>query len=129
MTEREKMLAGKLYDISDPELVKAYEKADRLCKAYNDTYILYSLGNLVFGGNVDPDDRDACAVRMTFTVYEDRCDPPQIAIVPLRLTELSDGTDYRPVLAQGEEAERIVKRILKRSHKMDGFENGAWEDR
>ena len=39
MTEREKMLAGKLYDISDPELVKAYVKADRLCKAYNDTYI------------------------------------------------------------------------------------------
>ena len=54
------------------------------------------------------------------------CDAPQMTIVPLRLTELSDGTDYRPVLAQGEEAERIVKRILRRSHKMDGFENGTW---
>lgn len=95
-------------------------------ESYEDTYILYSLGNLVFGGNVDPDDRDACAVRMTFTVYEDRCDPPEIAIVPLRLTELEDGTDYRPVVAEGEEADRIVSRILKRSYKMDGFENGAW---
>ena len=27
-------------------------------EAYQDSYILYSLGNLVFGGNVDPDDRD-----------------------------------------------------------------------
>ena len=92
-------------------------------ESYEDTYILYSLGNLVFGGNVDPDDRDACAVRLTFNVYEDRCDPPEMTIVPLRLTELEDGTDYRPVIAEGE---RIVNRILKRSYKMDGFENGAW---
>ncbi|MBR5560499.1 MAG: CapA family protein [Clostridia bacterium] len=95
-------------------------------EAYEDTYILYSLGNLVFGGNVDPDDRDAYAARLTFNVYEDRCDPPQVTIVPLRLTELKDGTDYRPVVAQGEEADRIVSRILKRSHKMEDFENGTW---
>ena len=81
-------------------------------EAYQDSYILYSVGNLVFGGNVDPDDRDAYAARVTFTVHEDHAEAPQVTIVPLRLTELSDGTDYRPVLAQGEEAERIVKRIL-----------------
>ena len=39
MTEREKMLAGKLYDISDAELVPLYKKAGRLCKDYNDTYL------------------------------------------------------------------------------------------
>ena len=95
-------------------------------EAYEDTYILYSLGNFVFGGNVDPDDRDAYAARLTFTVYEDRCDAPEVTIVPLRLTELADGTDYRPVIAEGEEAERIVSRILKRSVNMDDFENGVW---
>ena len=96
-------------------------------EAYNDTYILYSLGNLVFGGNVDPDDRDAAAVRLTFTVHEDRADAPEMTIVPLRLTELSDGTDYRPILAQGDEAERIVKRILRRSSNMKEFVNGSWQ--
>lgn len=95
-------------------------------EAYNNAYILYSLGNLVFGGNVDPDDRDAYAARLTFTVYEDRCDPPELSIVPLRLTELTDGTDYRPIVAAGEEADRIVSRILKRSYKMEDFENGIW---
>ena len=95
-------------------------------EAYDDTYILYLLGNFIFGGNVDPDDRDAYAARLTFTVYEDRCDAPEVTIVPLRLTELSDGTDYRPVIAEGEEAQRIVNRILKRSHNMDDFENGVW---
>lgn len=102
-----------------PHIVQGIEQ-------YDDTYILYSLGNFIFGGNVDPDDRDAYAARLTFTVYEDRCDAPEVTIVPLRLTELSDGTDYRPVIAEGEEAERIVNRILKRSHNMDDFENGVW---
>lgn len=95
-------------------------------ESYEDSYILYSVGNLVFGGNVDPDDRDAYAARVTFTVYEDHADAPELTIVPLRLTELTKGTDYRPVLAEGEEADRIVSRILKRSYKMEGFENGAW---
>lgn len=92
-------------------------------EAYEDRYILYSLGNLVFGGNVDPDDRDALAARLTFTVYEDHADAPQLTLVPLRLTELDDGTDYRPVQATGEEAERIINRVLKRSYKMEGFVN------
>ena len=39
MTEKEKMLAGKLYDISDPELVKLYTRAGRLCRDYNNTYL------------------------------------------------------------------------------------------
>ena len=87
-------------------------------------YILYSLGNLVFGGNVDPDDRDALAARLTFTVYEDHADEPKLTLVPLRLTEQEKGTDYRPVPAEGAEAERIVKRVLKRSSGMEDFVNG-----
>ena len=96
-------------------------------ESYEDSYILYSVGNLVFGGNVDPDDRDAYAARVTFTVHEDRADAPEVTIVPLRLTALSDGTDYRPVIAEGDEAERIVKRILKRSSNMKDFVNGEWQ--
>lgn len=95
-------------------------------EAYNDSYILYSVGNLVFGGNVDPDDRDAYAARVTFTVHEDHAEAPEVVIVPLRLTALSDGTDYRPVLAEGDEADRIVNRILKRSSNMKEFVNGEW---
>ena len=38
MTEREKMLAGKLYDISDPELAAQYMKTRRLVREYNNAY-------------------------------------------------------------------------------------------
>ena len=96
-------------------------------EAYKDSYILYSLGNLVFGGNVDPDDRDALAARLTFTVYEDRAEDMQLALVPLRLTELAKGTDYRPVLATDEQAEKILSRVLRRSSNMDGFVNASWQ--
>ena len=97
-----------------PHVVQGIEK-------YNDTYILYSLGNLVFGGNVDPDDRTAYVARLTFTVTEDSCSAPDLEIIPIRLTELSDGTDYRPVLAQGEEAEQIKSKILRKSYKMEDY--------
>lgn len=36
-TEREKMLAGKMYDPFDPELVAARERARDLCQALNAT--------------------------------------------------------------------------------------------
>ena len=100
-----------------PHVVQGVEQRDG-------RYILYSLGNLVFGGNVDPDDRDALAARLTFTVYEDHADAPELTLVPLRLTEKTKGTDYRPVLAEGQEAERILQRVLKRSYQMEGFQNG-----
>lgn len=38
MTEKEKLLAGKLYDSSDPELVAMRQKAHRLSQDYNQTY-------------------------------------------------------------------------------------------
>ena len=37
MTEREKMLAGALYDVLDPELVEARVRARDLCKKLNST--------------------------------------------------------------------------------------------
>ena len=35
MTEKEKMLAGELYDPSDEELAKAHTRAQELCVEYN----------------------------------------------------------------------------------------------
>lgn len=91
---------------------------------YEDTYILYSLGNLVFGGNTDPDERDTYIAQLTFTVYEDgQVDGLELKIIPMRTTEMNKGTDYRPVFAEGDTYDRILKRILNSSINMDGFVN------
>ena len=37
MTEREKMLAGELYDCGDPELLTQWHKAKDLARDYNQT--------------------------------------------------------------------------------------------
>ncbi len=91
---------------------------------YEGRYIVYSLANLVFGGNIDPDDRDTFIARLTFSVNEDgTADPPDLKLVPVRVTELDKSTDYRPVIAQGEEWDRILKKILSRSSNMGDFQN------
>lgn len=91
---------------------------------YQDTYILYSLGNLVFGGNTDPDDRDTYIARFTFTVYEDgTVETPSLKLYPMFVTAREKGTDYRPVFAEGDDYERIMKKILNRSINMEGFIN------
>lgn len=100
-----------------PHVIQGIEK-------YEDSYILYSLGNLVFGGNVDPDDRNTYLAQLTFTVSEDgSVNGPELKIIPALLTELKTDTDYRPVLAEGDTAESILKKILGRSSNMDGFVN------
>ncbi|MCH5155330.1 MAG: sugar O-acetyltransferase [Clostridiales bacterium] len=38
MTEKEKMLAGKIYDPASQELLSLRQNAHRLCKLYNDTF-------------------------------------------------------------------------------------------
>lgn len=94
-------------------------------EAYEDSYILYSLGNLVFGGNRNPErkHRDTYVAQFAFTVHEDgTVDKPILKIIPARLTSLADGTDYRPVIAV-DSYERILGVILGRSHNMEGFEN------
>ena len=55
MTEKEKMIAGKVYNCLDEELSTALRKAKQLCHKYNDIFFEYyfifrefSLSSLVF---------------------------------------------------------------------------------
>ena len=93
---------------------------------YEGTYILYSLANLVFGGNVDPRDKDSYLAQVTFTVNEDGSlqGEPRLRLIPVLLTSQSKGTDYRPVIAVEEkDYDRIMKKILNKAANMEGFVN------
>ena len=50
MTEREKMLAGQLYDCGDPELLAQWHKAKNLIREYNQTAPVVIGDNVWIGG-------------------------------------------------------------------------------
>lgn len=104
-----------------PHVVQGIER-------YKGRYILYSLGNLVFGGNTDPKDRDAYLAQLRFTVDETSSRPPELQIIPVRLTEKKVNTDYRPVLATGKQKDKILRKILKNSKNMDDYPHTGAEE-
>ena len=88
-----------------PHVLQGYEK-------YKGKYICYSLGNFCFGGNSNPSDKDTAVFRQTFTVTDEGIlDDDNIEIIPCRISESSSYNDYQPFIAEGDEAERILKKI------------------
>ena len=70
-------------------------------ETYKGKHIAYSLGNLVFGGNQNPKDKNCLIFRQTFTV-----DPHTRAVVsetheaiPYRVSSVTGRNDYHPVPA------------------------------
>ena len=74
---------------------------------------------------VEPTPKMQAVIVCVVLIGAPRSDAPEMTIVPIRLTELSSGTDYRPVIAGEADSERIFKRILKLSSNMSGFVNGT----
>lgn len=79
-----------------------------------DVPIIYSLGNLCFGGTIDLDKRayDAILARVTIIFGGDHPET-EIRIIPIRTSSrASEGiNDFRPVPAEGSDAERILKNV------------------
>lgn len=88
-----------------PHVLQGYEK-------YNGKYILYSLGNFCFGGNNNPSDKDTAVFRQTFTIENGSAsNDDNVEFIPCRISSHSSYNDYQPFIAEGDEAERILKKI------------------
>jgi len=85
-------------------------------EVYRDKPIFYSLGNFVFGGNLAPTDYDGLALQMQLHFDHGVCDAVTVQLIPLMTSGVQDGTtDFCPVIAQGEDRERILSRIQEDS--------------
>ncbi|HZJ57793.1 MAG TPA: CapA family protein [Clostridia bacterium] len=85
---------------------------------YKDKYIIYSLGNFCFGGNRNPDDKDTFIFQSQFTFTDGELKESQGNIIPCSVSSRKDVNDYQPTVLEGEEAERVMGRILKYSSKL-----------
>lgn len=86
---------------------------------YNGKYIVYSLGNFVFGGNRNPSDKDTMIFQETFHYENGILISTSINIIPCSLSSRKDLNDYQPTLLEGEEQEQVLKKVLKASTNLD----------
>lgn len=82
---------------------------------YNGGVIFYSLGNLVFGGNLDLTEFDGCLVQTTFTFVGNTCTAAEFELIPVLTSGAAPANDFRPVPAQGEDKLRIISRMQQDS--------------
>lgn len=92
-----------------PHVVQGIEK-------YKDRYILYSLGNFVFGGNPNPGDKDTFIFQQTFTFKDGKLiNDDNIKIIPSTISSVSKSNNYQPTPASGSKATSILNKIMKYS--------------
>jgi poly-gamma-glutamate capsule biosynthesis protein CapA/YwtB (metallophosphatase superfamily) len=89
-------------------------------ETYRDRRIVYSLGNFVFGGNVNPADKEAIVYRASFTLADGKMAPSGEEIVPVRVTTAPERNDFRPVALAGEARDSVLARLATYSEGLDG---------
>ena len=88
-------------------------------ESYNGKYIVYSLGNFVFGGNRNPNDKDTMIFQETFHYENGVLKDTSIKIIPCSLSSRTDLNDYQPKILDGEEHKRVLKKVLDSSTNLE----------
>lgn len=87
---------------------------------YNGSFIVYSLGNFMFGGNRNPADKDTYVFQQTFELEDGkRTDKKTIEVVPFSISSQTDRNDYQPTRLQGEERNRVMDKIMDVSNQIE----------
>lgn len=105
-------LGHKLVDLGYDLVVGNHPHVLQAMEIYNGKFICYSLGNFCYGGNKNPADKDSGIFQQTFTLVDGELVPNFDArFIPCYLSGSKSKNDYRPTLAEGEEFQRIIKKI------------------
>ncbi|MCH6266352.1 CapA family protein [Neobacillus citreus] len=88
---------------------------------YNGKFIVYSLGNFMFGGNRNPSDKDTYVFQQTFHLENGvLTDKKEINVVPFSISSVSSKNNYQPTKLKGPEFDRVKKKIIDVSNKING---------
>ena len=88
---------------------------------YNGKFIVYSLGNFMFGGNRNPSDKDTYVFQQTFHLKNDvLTDQKEINVIPFSISSVSNRNNYQPVPLEGVEADRVMQKIINSSDQING---------
>ncbi len=88
---------------------------------YNGKFIVYSLGNFMFGGNRNPADKDTFVFQQTFHLEDGQLtNKKDIQVVPFSISSLTERNDYRPTRLDGKEKARVMQKIIDGSNQIKG---------
>jgi poly-gamma-glutamate capsule biosynthesis protein CapA/YwtB (metallophosphatase superfamily) len=88
---------------------------------YKGKFIVYSLGNFMFGGNRNPSDKDTYVFQQTFHFKnDDLTDQKEINVIPFSISSVSNRNNYQPVPLEGAEADRVMQKIIDSSNQING---------
>lgn len=80
-------------------------------ETYRDRHIVYSLGNFVFGANSQPEDMDSIIFQERFHFRSGQLDRVVHRVLPVRISSDPRVNDFRPMLLEGDEAERVLGKV------------------
>lgn len=96
-----------------PHVLQGVEK-------YKGRYIVYSLGNFCFGGNVNPQDKDTMIFQQTFYIKNGKLLKKNDAkIIPCSLSGKSYTNDFQPRILTGSSKKRVLNRMRTFSRGMN----------
>ncbi len=87
-----------------PHIVQGVER-------YKQGFIAYSVGNGVFGGNLEMTVFDALALRVELQFESQQLAETAVTLVPILTSGTAPLNDFRPLIAQGADKERILAAI------------------
>lgn len=97
---------------------------------YKGKFIVYSLGNFMFGGNRNPRDKDTFVFQQTFHLKNGvLTDQKEINVVPFSISSVSSRNNYQPTLLTGAEHVRVKKKIIDASNKINGSDWLVYENK
>lgn len=88
---------------------------------YNGKNIVYSLGNFCFGGNTNPKDKDTYIYQQSFTFDASKklIKSNEAEKIPVSISSVKNRNDYKPTVLEGEEKDRVLKKIETRSESIN----------
>ncbi|MER2256107.1 MAG: CapA family protein, partial [Priestia megaterium] len=86
---------------------------------YKNKFIVYSLGNFMFGGNKNPSDKDTFVFQQKFTIKDGKLTTNKdINVIPFRISSTTARNDYRPTPLTGAEKDRVKNKLIDVSNQI-----------
>lgn len=91
---------------------------------YKGKFIVYSLGNFMYGGHRNPKDKDTIVFQQTFYLENGvLTDQLEISVIPFSISSVAHRNDFQPTMLTGSEKSRVKEKIVSGSNRINGKAN------